>query len=266
MNVSLRPDGRWQGRLTSKPLPASDASIEALSPTSREEVARHWLARSASERRVGEAFAVVRDALIAAGADDELVALAERAIDDEHRHTELARLVASRFAGRELPEPEPLALVVPAHPSAGEALRHVLHVVGQCALNETFATAVLEAALRETTGPVAHAALRELLSDEVDHARLGWGYLASVHPDVRAAVVPHLVEMVRANLHAWRTTDRELPSDPALVAQGALSAELIEGALQTALRTLVLPGFAHLGMTSEALEAYVARGAEAPTA
>jgi hypothetical protein len=134
-------------------------------------------------------------------------------------------------------------------------------VLGHCALNETFASAVLESALASTTGALAKAALRELLSDEIDHARIGWGFLASLDVETRAAITPWLPALLRANIREWRTADRGYPSDPTLVAQGALSQELLEGALLGALRELILPGLRHLGIATGELDAWVELGA-----
>src|SRR5262245_23066938 len=143
-NVS---EGRWAGRLTSRPLPEHDAELDALSPEQRSQLAAIWLARAGSERRVADAFEVVHAALVELGSEPPLQALAARAVDDEHRHAELARLVASRFAGRELDPPARLTLAVPEHRDASERVRRSLHVLGHCAMNETFASAFLEAAL-----------------------------------------------------------------------------------------------------------------------
>ena len=170
MTVSIRPDGRWGGSVTSRPLPEDD-SIGELSPLHRCMLADIWLGRAASERRVADSFVVVRDALVSLGAVDELVGLATRAIDDEMRHAELSRVVASRYAREPLAHPPRLAPAIPLHAGASERLCHVLHVTGQCAFNETIASTFLEAALVEATAPLARAALRELLSDEIDHAR-----------------------------------------------------------------------------------------------
>lgn len=255
------PEGRWHGRITSRPLPDSDPSVDALPPAAREELAEHWLARAASERRVEAAFEVVRDALREAGAPAPLLALAERAIDDERRHTRLAHRVAERFAGRSLDEPARLPLVVPEHRGASPEVRRALHVLGHCAVNETFASAVLEAALAASEGALARAALRELLADEIDHARIGWGYLASLDAETRAALEPWLPSVLRANLRSWRLADRAYPSDPALVAQGALTEPLIASALLVALRTLVLPGLRHVGICIDSLVAWVEQGA-----
>src|SRR5262245_42523940 len=139
--------GRWGGRLTSRSLPIGDGEVDALDDAQRGELVQVWLGRTAAEWRVADAFEVVRDALVVLGAGEELVALATRAVDDEYRHEELSRRVASRFAGRDLEPPLRLTLVVPEHLGADEALVHTLHVIGHCAMNETFASAFFETSL-----------------------------------------------------------------------------------------------------------------------
>ena len=128
------------------------------------------------------------------------------------------RVVASRFAGRELAEPARLILDVPKHEGASPALRQSLHVFGQCALNETTASAFLETCLAESKVPLAHVALRELLSDEIDHARIGWAHLASLDAPSRAAVTPWLMPMMAANLSMWR--DSGAPPKPSVLLSG----------------------------------------------
>ena len=171
--MGIRPDGRWGGQVTSRALP-DDPSIALLSVEDRRTIAEVWIGRAASERRVATSFELIHDALAGLGAAPELLRLADRAVDDEHRHAELCRLVASRFAGHELAPPALLPHGYPQHPSASESLRRTLWVVGHCLLNETTASAFLEVTLEHATGALARAACRELLSDEIDHARLGW--------------------------------------------------------------------------------------------
>jgi hypothetical protein len=213
---------------------------------------------------VGDSFAVIRDALAEHGGQQALVDLATRAVDDEVRHAELSRVVASRFAGRELEALPRLPAFVPEHPQASPALRRTLWVVGQCCLNETIASAVLEASLEASTGALACAALRELLSDEIDHARIGWGHVAALDAETRAALAPWLYNLTRSNVRTWRTTPRDYPPaaiTPLLVAHGALSAELLEGAILTALRELVIPGFAQVGLSTDRIARWVEDGA-----
>jgi hypothetical protein len=228
-------------------LPDSDPSLDALSDRDRSALVSAWWNRSASERRVADAFAVVRDDFAALGAAPEVLALAARAVDDEYRHADLCRLVGSRVAGRELDEPSRLTLVVPEYKGTSERLARTLRIVGHCVLNETTASAFLETAIADATGSLARAALRELLSDEVDHARLGWAHLQSVGPDIRREISPWLVPMARANLAAWREP-RPYEASPALTAHGAPSPEAVERVLVAAMRDLVVPGLEHLGI------------------
>lgn len=259
--VTLRSDGRWGGKLTRRPLPAVDAAIDALPGADRALLAEIWHARGASERRVADSFVVIRDALSALSADPALVELASRAIDDELRHAELSRVVASRYAGRDLEAPERLLLTFPKHERATTRLRHVLHVVGQCCLNETIASAFLEAAIAGARAPLAMAALRELLSDEIDHARLGWALIASVDDRTRAEVAPWLPDMAIANLRMWREAPRKYPDNPALAAHGAPPADVVEDALRMAFRDLVIPGFERLGIAVPEIGQWLDRGA-----
>lgn len=256
--------GRWGGRLTGRPLPDVDPELDELDDAQRAELVSVWLGRTASERRVADAFEVVRDALIALGAGGELVALATRAVDDEYRHEELSRRVASRFAGRELEPPPRLSLVVPEHPGADGALLHTLHVLGHCAMNETFASAFLETSLAFAKAPLARSAVQELLSDEIDHARLGFALLAGLDEAKRRAVEPWLLPMVRANLKMWRDTPRPYPIDPIVHRHGAPPADAVETALRGAISDLMLPGFERFGFATEPLRSWLADGAPTP--
>ena len=254
--------GRWGGRLTQRPLPDEDPTIESLSASDRTQLCDIWIARAAMERRVADSFEVIHEALVRRAASPELVEIASRAIDDEYRHTELSRVVASRFAGKELPTPELLRLEVPAHKGASPALRDTLFVVGQCVLNETTASAFLEACYACAEGPLAKSALRELLSDEIDHGRMGWTYLASVDDRTRAEVGRWLLPMAYLNLRVWK---KESPYDPrhsdALARHGAPPASVLHEALVDALRSLILPGLKELRMPTDAIEKWLDAGA-----
>lgn len=258
--VTIRRDGRWGGSVTSRPLP-EDETLAQLSPMQRLTLADVWLGRAASERRVSDSFVVVRDALASLEAPEELVRLATRAIDDEMRHAELSRLVASRYAGEPLEHPARLSLSTPRHAGASERVRCILHVVGQCALNETIASAFLEAALADATAPLARAALRELLSDEIDHARIGWALLGALERTTRDEVERWLPAMAVANLRMWREAHRTYANEEELAAHGAPRVASVEKALLVAFRDLILPGFEHLGLRTAPLRAWLDAGA-----
>lgn len=248
---------RWQGRLTSRPLPDRDETIAALESADAEVLAATWLDRAAGERRVGVAFQVIAESLRALRAPEALLAYAERAIDDEIRHGEICRRVASRFAGRDLPLPDPWPLAVPEIDAPAE-VRHACYVIGQCVLNERTASVFLEGCLADASGPTVTAALRELLSDEIDHGRIGWAFLAALDPKAREAVAPWLVPLAAANLAQWGRVVQD--SRPALIAQGLASRALVEGAPLEAMNTLALPGLEMLGFQTASLRQWLAKG------
>ena len=252
---------RWSGRLTSRPLPEHDPALEALTDDRRAQLAAVWLGRAASELRVAEAFEVIHRALRSAHSHSSVKALAARAVDDEHRHAELCRVVASRCAGRELAQPARLPLVQPEHRGAPARLVATLHVLGHCAMNETFASAFLEVSLGFADAPLGRAALRELLCDEIDHARIGWAHLAELSKTQRTELEPWLNSLVYANLKMWREAPRITATDPELHRHGAPPPEAIERALLSALRDLIIPGLARFELPTHALQHWLAAGA-----
>jgi hypothetical protein len=68
----------------------------------------------------------------------------------------------------------PPSAALPTFGCEDERLETALLVAGLCCVNETIATAWLEASLRAARTELARAANRVHLRDEIDHARLGW--------------------------------------------------------------------------------------------
>ena len=255
--------GRWGGSLTRRALPTSDPLIEQLSAEERQRLTAIWLGRTAMERRVADAFVVVRDALTRRKAAPDLIALAHRAIDDEYRHTELSRVVASRISGREEPLPQRLELDVPRHRGASPELRDTLFITGQCVLNETTASAFLECCLTHAKGALIPSALRELLSDEIDHGRIGWAHLATLPQHTRDEVAQWLLPMAYLNLRIWREyTPLDARTSPALTALGSPPGRVIDAALVGALSDLIVPGLKDLGMNTAPIRAWLDAGAQ----
>lgn len=264
--VEHGPLGRYRGALTSRAEPNADPTIATLPRTTRDELSAIWLVRAAMERRVADAFSVIHSALASRQAPPELVELAARAIDDEYRHAELSRLVASRYAGREVSSPARLPLEVPRLAGARPELRETLHIVGQCILNETTAAAYLELCAHHAEGETARWAIRELLADEIDHARIGWAHIASLGVAARHELSDWLLPLAYLNLRVWRKeTIDEGYSGGALAAHGAPAPADVEAALLAAQRGLICAGFEHVGVDASELEAWLASGADTTT-
>lgn len=263
-----RSDGRYGGKITRRRLPTNEPAVDALDGEARDFLARMWLSQAATELRVARSFAVVHAALRTLRADPGLVSIAARAVDDEHRHAALCKRMAAAYFGAEVVDPPELPFAPPAHAAATSAEeRSVLHVIGQCAFNETFASGYLSASLEGAKVPLARAALSELLSDEVDHARIGWAYLATLPEGHRAAVEDWLLPLAVCNLREWRAlaTPRldavAARGQDVLAEHGFPRADVVEAALVTTLRDLVVPGLRHFGFRAEKLATWVDAGA-----
>jgi hypothetical protein len=115
-------------------------------------------------------------------------------------------------------------------------------------MNETIAGAFLRECQHDAGGPLVRAALRELLRDEIDHARLGWAHLASprLSPDIRRAVeaeIETLLDMCRAVWLDERQTEIDLPRG-----HGCSPLSELPRIVDDAVRELILPGLRHVGI------------------
>lgn len=254
---TVRSDGRFGGRVTRTPLPRlGDVDLSAAH---REEIAAIWMLQAATEARVATSFGIVHDALAALGADPGLVRLAARGVDDEHRHAALCEDVAGRYLGRVVEPYAPLPAQQPTHPGASDQVRRALFVIGQCCLNETFAGAYLAVAKAGATTPLASAALHALLSDEIDHARVGWAFVQTLDGALRTELEAWLVPLTICNLREWRAI--RLPNDDRLAAHGIPPRAEAQEAITDVLTGVVIEGFARAGFDTRELVAWAERGA-----
>src|SRR4051812_3848203 len=113
------------------------------------------------------------------GDHPDFIALARRAVTDEERHGEICRRVASAYAGTDsIPDVSPPASFALRSQTDPE-LAVTLYIIESCCLSESIGAVTIESTLAATTTPLATTALRELLTDEVVHARMGWAYLGA---------------------------------------------------------------------------------------
>jgi hypothetical protein len=117
----------------------------------------------------------------------------------------------------------------------------------QSCLSETVGSAALKTLLDRARGPVVRAALRELLRDEIDHARIGYAHLSSGlvsanHKDHVRRALPTLLEVTRG---AWLAeSDSAPPIVPA--GHGCFSYAEVRDVVEDAIQNLVIPGMAEV--------------------
>jgi hypothetical protein len=231
-------------------LPWDDPCIDLLGPLEREKIAAYWQQRARAELKVARAFCELSAGLTDTGVVPEVVELLGVSIQNEHEHAELCWRLARRYADRDLPQPVmPEGIDFPRLPGAPPHLRPTLHAVGLCCVNESIATVWLEHCLSSTTAPLARAATRLHLADEVLHARAGWAHLASsaLSSVRRKEVSRWLLPMLRANVEQW--LDRGTMGLTAEVpAHGLPPWSDHEKIVLDVVRGVILPGFAHVGL------------------
>jgi hypothetical protein len=230
-----------------------DADILALAADERRALAERWASRAVNENRTSTTFAEVRRGLLLLGAPEELVVRAERAVRDEARHAEICRHVASRYAGFAIAEAPVEPTAPPRFAGASERDARVLHVVLHACLNEGFAVAYLGACLAAATAPLARAAVRELLRDEVEHARLGWAFLAWASPADRGLVERALPSLVSYAEGSWLDASGYPETLPR--GHGCLDLAELRALVSRAHAELIVPGFSYVGISTARLPA-----------
>ena len=235
-------------------LPWDDEQVDRLDPASRRRVGEYWQGRAAAELRVAAAFADFGTKLQATGAEPAVIELISASIENERYHAELCERLASRYLGVRIPAPEPGPVRLPALADVDAATRTALYAAGLCAVNESIATVWLQHCLARSATPLARAVNHVHLSDEIAHARVGWAHLSSrwVTQPMREEISRRLVALIRVNLAQWLASstltgggvpDHGLP-DPVEQREHVLGA----------VRNVVLPGFAHVGVDVSAAQ------------
>ncbi len=240
-------------------LPEVDETITALPWPARRRLAEAWIGRARGELGASAIFSHLVGGLLQRGSDPELVWLASKAVSDELRHTEICRHLASAYAGEPVAWPECPPVSAPAYGRASPRFTTTLHVVHSCCLSETIGAAYLQGCLAPATGALVRAGLRALLRDEINHARIGWGYLGDPRFDAEerrelARALPLLLEHVRTR---WRTRPPGW-TDP-VEGHGCMMRARTREVVDEAIVTLVLPGLDHVGVDTADARRYLQR-------
>ncbi len=228
-----------------------DPTVDTLEDEVRRAIGRHWMHRAAAEFAVSETFVALKPRLRDVGAIDPVMALVDKAIDDEARHSDFCVRLAARYFGSDPGERERRAATLPDFGTGHEPSEVALLILGTCAVNESIASSWLRACFQRASASTARFANKAHLADEIDHARLGWAHLAStaISDDVRTVLKRMAHRVVDVNVEEWRRADAHLP-ESGVPSHGHLSQREHIEAIEAALRDVVWPGLAHLGLVA----------------
>jgi hypothetical protein len=129
-----------------------------------------------------------------------------------------------------------------------------------CCINETVACGGLEAALGQAQSPLARAALSTILSDEIDHARAGWGHLASpyVTPEMRQELPPWLHRLHSVKLRELVEEDGPLPGED-FAPHGMLTRRRSREVVHATLVDVMFPGYRRAGIDTSMTEQWASQ-------
>lgn len=226
-----------------------DDTIERLADDARRAIAAHWVERASAESGVAVAFEALLPRLRDVRAAEVVLALATKAIDDERRHGDLCVRLAARYLGTHVDAPAPRHRALPDFGTGDERMEVALTTLGMCCINESIASEWIRSCWEVATAPTAIAANRFHLQDEIDHARLGWAHLASdaVDAALRQKLRVWAPKLVAVNVAQWKKPDAHLPAE-GIPAHGHLSRGDNDDVVDAAIRDVVLPGLAHIGL------------------
>ena len=223
-------------------------------------VAGVWAFRARSEREASSRFERLAGQLAQEDAAAVVVALARRAAEDEVRHVAICEVLAARYGHRSGAEAAVSAGEIgPRRDGARERLLY--EMVAFCAVTESINAALMAVSHEQATDPAVRAAVREILRDEVTHARLGWAHLSAERARGGGA---HLAQGLPAMLagtvrdELFAPTDGE-SADPRLAGHGELPRAMrVEVFVQT-LEAVVFPGLEAHGVDASAGRAWLAK-------
>jgi hypothetical protein len=216
-----------------------------------------WAARHGVETGAALRFGALSRRLWAAGAPEGLVDVAARAAQDEERHaSRCADILRMRQAA--IPPPETRLLeYAPAGLTPEQRLAY--EVVAQSCVSETESMATLVTLLDAAHEPMLKSIIHELARDEVQHARLGWGYLAWARERVDLTFLAPLLPRMAAGTAGPGLFRPALPGtdEPTLLHAGVVPHSERQRIYLETLDSVVIPGMAEHGVDTGPLRAWV---------
>lgn len=221
-----------------------------LSPERRAQVAADWWFRHHAEREATLRFTRLADELARVGAVEVVLTMAREACQDEARHADQCAALAATYDPA-----DPWAGHIPEAPAIGprdlpQRQRVLYEIVAMCCVTESINAALLTEILRVSTDDRVRRTTRDILKDEVQHARLGWAHLAAEveRQQDTAFLGPRLVPMLRDSISENLISPDAPTAGVSLEAHGLLSQAHRRAIFASTTQHVILPGLAHHGV------------------
>ena len=234
-----------------------DPVIDATPAEGRAELAGIWQNRARLELRVASTFSSIAVELLEHGATQTVYEIVTQAARDEVQHALISAELAAKYRGDALVWPDPEPNHIPTFRQSKGAMHATLYILTECCINETIACALLEPSIAQAKSRLAKAALTTILSDEIEHARVGWAHLASpwVTPEIKRELPSFLQWLHSSNHHDLLGDEAPLPREK-YPTHGMLSRRQARDIVHTTLVDVILPGYRRAGIDPSETEAW----------
>jgi hypothetical protein len=173
------------------------------------EARRSWTEAAFQEHRTGAACAATLEALIAARAPLDLIAMASRFPLDELVHVELCARLAGELGGGVPIAHDPTAMIPSARSEHTALLRAAELVVRFFCIGEALSIPMLRTMWHVTTQPLIKGVLGRIVKDEAAHGQFGWIFLDWAQPELGADDLRFLGDVASETVtfltESWRT-------------------------------------------------------------
>ncbi len=215
-----------------------------LTEAERREIGAMWAFRAAGEHETAAHYENLARRLRAHGAAPETVARVAAAARDELRHRDRCAAMAGR-AGTSPPPVSQARLRCIAPHDLGEPARLCYEMIAFYCVTESINATLLLRSWSRARDAATRTTLHALLTDEVQHSRIGWGDLAA-EGAFKEEIAPRVPLMLAAAVHEEPFLAEPAPMEsPALVAHGLLSQRERRRVFLEAMHDVVLPGLEH---------------------
>jgi hypothetical protein len=224
----------------------------ALSDAERAQVGAMWAFRACGEHEMAAQYAGLAGRLRAGGGDRDMIDRVVAASADEARHRDLCAAMTARL---QHPGPttstRPLPRIAPHTLEGGARLAY--EMVALFCVTESINATLLLRSWQRSTDEATREALHALLADEVEHSRIGWGYLASqtAWRDTIAAGLPLMLSAATHDEH-FLSEPPPLIESVAPAAHGLLPVVALREVFLEAMHDVVLPGLELCGVSTAA--------------
>lgn len=229
----------------------SSADAEALAQLSSADrllIARHWQGRSRAEAIAAVRFAGQLEHVARLGTTSAVLELLSFAVGEEWRHVCACAKMAAIYAQREVQLPDAASERPPVRHDDGN-IAIALQLLGTSCISEMIAAAWLQECLEATTVTFVRGALRELLKDDIRHARIGWAHLAARKvrgEDNERDLGPHVHEIFESYAAPWLWGE-DFP-EQGYPSHGLPARATTRKVVLATIRDLILPNFEQVGL------------------